>query len=116
MIIKLETAILAKKKGFDRQSYHFYDPKGKQGYDYNSFWGDLEGYVFAHSQSDLQTWLREKHDIIVSIIPHFYGSYSSPTVKYRYKVMTHEDNREFNKWEDCLELGLLEALNEIKLK
>lgn len=114
MIITLETAILAKKKGFNRQSYYFYDHNGKKGYDYNTFWGDLEGYVFAYSQTDLQTWLREKHNIIVSVIPHFYGT-NGENVKYRYKVYVHEDKREFSSWEECLELGLLEALNEIKL-
>lgn len=106
--ISYETAKIAKEKGFDINSGFWYTSNGTLRT------GTGLGEIQAPTQSLLTKYLREKHNIIVSIIPHFYGSYSSPTVKYRYKIMTHEDITEFDKYEDCLEMGLLEALNEIK--
>lgn len=128
-LVSIETAKLAKKKGFlentlyytseqvynrraTETDYIWYSGNSKgEPYGYNIF---KEERIHLPTQSFLQSWLREKHNIIVSIIPHFYGSYSSPTVKYRYKIMTHEDITEFDSYEECLEIGLQEGLSEIK--
>lgn len=61
----------------------------------------------------LQKWLREKHKIIISIDPHFYGMNAPYIIKYCYKEFVHRDHREFNTYEEALEQGLLEGLTQI---
>jgi hypothetical protein len=119
-LISFETAKLAKEKGF-------YDTSS--GYAY--FFGKLQrcdGQVYnpkdrcdASTQSLLQKWLRETHDIHVTVFTFYRDGIFIHRVC---KVMKHttiwsmEESsmsfREFHKYEEALEIGLQEALKLIK--
>ena len=63
----------------------------------------------APTQSLLQKWLREKHDIIVEVHSQY-----MPNSTYKYGVkVKHEFYDSFNTYEDALEEGLQQALKLI---
>lgn len=134
-MITLETAKLAKKKGFDLKVIEaFVDLTGFDG-------GEMHNNVYTYrqnhnsknhrysrpSQSLLKKWLREKHGLILVVRP---TKRSSKRLKYMcglYKTFTHDeviDNDPYKKllaevsvsesYDDALEEGLLYALNKIK--
>lgn len=86
--IELETAILAWEKGFPKK-------------------------IGKITQSLLQKWLREEKDLFVYVIMD-----SSKKLTYiinsEYYYDTGPWNGTFYKYEEALERGLIEALNEIK--
>lgn len=111
--ITFETSKLALEKGFNGYQYssfyaNYYNCDGSVG---NSLWQHLENksprYV---TQSLLQKWLREKHNLIVSIIPRFFT-----TVFYEYRILGIEvEVNSYDSYEDALENGLKCALENIK--
>ena len=90
-LVKFETAILAKEKGFDEKCFSYYAKqfndsfKNENGQIFNCVVkdddGDVIGFsnrrnakgqphiVIAPTQSLLQRWLREKHNIDIRIDP-----------------------------------------------
>jgi hypothetical protein len=133
-LISFETAKLAKKKGFNKKvlfSYEYSDKKSFLycgGVLYNSsknkygYTENLEYNLYNHnshkklkvysapSQSLLQKWLREKHNIEVYIIPWIYNN---KTV-YDFFVNYEGESRAYSTYELALESGLLEGLKLIK--
>jgi hypothetical protein len=126
-IISFETAVLAKEKGFEKESFDYYSEKGELLYDnefnsYGAFQGTkLGNYIDAPTQSLLQKWLREKYNIGVML-------FFSANYKYGYYIHNmksnyiHEDTKyrlyhkgDINTYEEALEKGLIEALKLIKL-
>ena len=116
-LISFETAKLAKEKGYT-YAYEFYDLEGNL----NDF-GMVGGWTNCHdknyaapTQSFLQRWLREKHNIHISII------FDENTVNtyYFYKInsgdgfIKKESMHTFKTYEEALEIGLLTALELIK--
>ena len=120
-LISLETAKLAKEKGFVQNPYEI-------PYSYRYKFTDNTGCVLSHSlfnpssnictaptQSLLQKWLREKYDIDIII-----NTYRNQNQKY-YKYFISEKSKNvikseeyYNTYEDALEIGLQEALKLIK--
>ena len=118
-IISFETAKIAKVKGFigygnmynsDGKLIPYFPPKGNP----------LEGYenrstYFASTQSLLQKWLREEHEVIVWLIPAVddftcfvsdgYPALEESKIIYR--------SNESGVWEDILEEGLFNALKSL---
>lgn len=132
--INLETALLAKEKGFDEFCRSCFDESGKQsgftGYDYmkehntNSkvHFIDTDSEEFenpkivctAPTQSLLQKWLREKHNISVEV-SRCNNNWLLELVKVNYSEYIDEKyENSFSIFEDALELGLQEALKIIK--
>ena len=133
-LISFKTAKLAKKKGFNKKvlfSYEYSDKKSFLycgGVLYNSsknkygYTENLEYNLYNHnshkklkvysapSQSLLQKWLREKHNIEVYIIPWIYNN---KTV-YDFFVNYEGESRAYSTYELALESGLLEGLKLIK--
>lgn len=123
-LITLETAKLAKEKGFDlKTKYHYPNPSDKQDIcskiDWNNFI-DMTGnsnYQTAPTQGLLQKWIREKHNIHIEI------RLNKKAYKYQiqYIPLKNEygeclnESKNFNTYEQALEEGLLEALKLIKL-
>jgi len=122
-LVSFDTAKLAKKKGFDIiQDKGYYNHGGIE----LVLWVVCEDYndqkdfiVFAPTQSLLQKWLREEHDIVVYILPH------APQKRIDVKVSLYsaclwyknEYQSEVNSaktYEEALEKGLQEALKLIK--
>lgn len=134
-LISFETAKIAKEKGFDEKVYREYD---KSGYlrctsksadvvlgPYDELLKSTE--YPAPTQSLLQKWLREVHNIIVTSKP-YQDDVSNETdediefqtlweneildVKDSYNIFS--DNTFYHSYEEALEIGLQESLKLIK--
>lgn len=119
-IVTYEVALLAKEKGFD-----FYDTGGyyhiNEGYSsgyafcYSDVNEQTEGCLLCPTQSILQKWLRDVHDIHVwcekqhKDVPNKYGYRLGPDLEH--SAFTYNDW----SYEEALEEGLVEALNLIKI-
>jgi len=100
-LIEFETAKLAKEKGFDIPGISDYL---------------ISGYkCFAPTQSLLQKWLRDKHDIILLIDRHMdkgnLNYFYYPYVQGFFNGITLHSKKTY---EHALEQGLIEALKLIK--
>jgi len=117
-LIELETAILAKEKGFDLDANYAYNPISGKLLDENTVYshtiGDGKEPIEAPTQSLLQKWLREEFGIYVQVTiideQHFEVS-----VWVRCDDVCHELASFVLKscFEQALEKGLQRALKEI---
>ena len=121
-LVKFETAKLAKEKRFDviqrfGVEASLYDNKGKHTYyaNYGFMYSGLnEGYISAPTQSLLQRWLREEHNIHI-VIRRGWGK----PIWYDYVIETTTDafltfeNQSWSTYEEALEEGLKQALELI---
>jgi hypothetical protein len=115
-LISLETAKLADKKYPNTDPCYTYSKYGLDEYElkkYNSrVYQGADPIYLAPTQSLLQKWLREKHDINVIV---FLDSYS----KNKFNVTVYigyEDKggfRGYDTYEDALEEGLKQALKRV---
>ena len=132
-IVSFQVAKLAKEKGFNIPTIQYYTPKGycTESADYmteryaESNWNNGQGSYptkaedvscSAPTQSLLQKWLREVHEISIKIDDY----YTNSRVRFDYNVCelgSQEDNPVgiFENYEEALEIGLQEALKLIKL-
>lgn len=114
-VISFETAKLAKEKGFNIKTLFAYNLLGVtnnsfkiyRGKDFDEF---SNTFCFTPTQSLLQKWLREEHNLHIELQ---YGKIN----KYYYLVFKN-DVCEFSScislnYEEALEIGLLEALKLI---
>lgn len=125
-LIEFNTAKLAKEKGFNVHCKNIYDVAGQlwinEDFPYNS----ANDSLFAPTQSLLQRWLREVHQLSVCV-----DFRKTKTFKVRginsvyYDVMIyrlsggdayklHKMNEISDNYETALEKGLFEALSLIK--
>ena len=115
-MISFETAKIALEKGFD---------KGMSGYATD---GKVYYYLDARkkieypspTQSLLQKWLREKHEIHIVVYPMIVTACEKQGNRYGYAIsireeQLHEDDSDLGylTYEDALEKGLYEALKLI---
>ena len=128
--ISVDTCVLANEKGYPMGSItHLTDDMSSIKY--------VE-FTYVPTQAVLQTWLREKYDIHVSVNVRFHEKKTNGVVMYAYEISTLEnyydgigDNLnhwleglgEYNplyhtheKYEEALEIGLQEGLKLIKEK
>ena len=129
-LISFETAILAKNKGFNERCYvYFYTDRyerelGMRLCNYKSLHGVTNSTrnsdlieCAAPTQSLLQKWLRDKHNIIVTSDPitgfskckHSWHIYQFSNIWYLSKFTAVC----YNSYEEALEVGLQEALKLI---
>jgi hypothetical protein len=121
-LISFETAKLAKEKGFNEKVVKQYDKhkyKHRVSRSIDCVIGPYEELLLAEvecfaapTQSLLQRWLREKHNIFIWV------TYKYPItnpLQYKY-ILMYKDSSEkcFNSYEEALEKGLQEALKLIK--
>ncbi len=126
--VTLETAKLAKEKGFDIPSGRFYRESTLGHYLINPEYAyDFD--ILAPTQSMLQKWIREKHRILVIVTPEIIISNYS---KYTYSIILLDNDLRINHtnifiskdkdsskfflsttYELALEAGLQEALKLI---
>lgn len=120
-LISFETAILAKDKGFDwiKWDYKWYNNIGDLKLSFQSCDEPIDcNRVSAPTQSLLQKWLREVHNIIVWYEPFTVGT--SCTFMWNIGLLeniwhlAHFSMRKHTTPEEALEVGLLEALKLIK--
>ena len=127
-LISLETAKLAKEKGFNIEVKTYFDIKkfgdkpcefyGRlNANDYNSWDDKLKkninaGYISAPTQSLLQKWLREVYNIHIAVLPKILPS--NEIKYYCFKGKIKKDFKDlYNTYEEALEKGLQEALKLI---
>ena len=119
-VISLETAKLAREKGFDVLVPNFYtdhtylgkdvqyNPIGIVKRNYNAF----KDKYSAPTQSLLQRWLRENHNIHIMICPKM--TPSNEIVYYSFTGTKKKDWLNcYNTYEEVLELALVESLKSI---
>lgn len=120
--ISLETAKLAKEKGFKELVPHRYVDHTRFGKDvqfqgdscFNQNHNKQEDYYSAPSQSVLQRWLRENHEIHIVIMPCIIPS--NETKYYIFKGKLKWDWEDlFNNYEQALEAGLKASLLSINI-
>ena len=119
-LISFETAKLAEQKGFKNESEFGYNSNGELGVPYfgNSFTnGQSNGDLIYESptQSLLQKWLREVHEISIKIDDY----YTNSKVRFDYNICelgSQDDNPTgiFKTYEEAFETALHQALLLIK--
>ena len=134
-LISFDVAKLAKEKGFNINCHKCYKldyPKyGKLescsiSYDEDFGWIEYnhhrgtdvkiypESFIFVPTQSFLQKWLREVHDIdVIALSVRFTGYLEIGYYTYAVKGIQPMKNYRFDTYEQALEQGLIEALNLI---
>ena len=108
-LISFETAKLANKAGFNWPSEHRYNKKGT--FNYSKAWS-----ISAPTQSLLQRWLREEHDIHILMNITVKGNYSCNIyIQGSKELVKKADVRSDNKegYEEVLEIAFQEALKLI---
>lgn len=133
-IISFETAKLAKEKGFKIPCYRHYNKEGKliehslengsstdvefevELEDLNENFNYYPERFNAPTQSLLQKWLREEHDVYLNITPmafrgvitHYKAEVAVPSMVWDEAIKVPDGN-----YEEVLEVGLREALGLI---
>lgn len=112
-LISYETAKLAKEKGFTENTCDYFSKEVENNrtfsdaYNLPNYHNSYDDRFSAPTQSLLQKWLREVHNIDVRVAN-----------KYRYyhlvKDQQYFDRTTYDTYEQALEAGLLEALKLIK--
>lgn len=122
--ISFETARLAREKHFEEECDWLYreDQTEHQIGNYNYIDDDSYISYSAPTQTELQRWLREQHDIIV--VPTIFDKGFLEDDKFCYqfviynKIDTDEEtlvsSSEWKTWEEALEEGLKGGLGLIK--
>ena len=128
-IVNYETAVLAKEKGFDWKCRNYFDDREyctfiKNGLGYykneyhksNSQWKNTNN-ISAPTQSLLQRWLREKHNIHISVgtVYEDFSTWSYAIEKKEKGIIFgfRNDPVPYKTYEECLEKALLTALKMI---
>jgi len=118
-LISFKTAKLAKNKGFRQHQGHLKMYRDEDGYLFDNIGPayDIEGHCsYAPTQSLLQKWLREKHEMLIrpdhSYFPSFKDREWYCSVKFKYDKWKRACKGR-NSYEEALEHGLQKALKLI---
>lgn len=111
-LISFETAKLAKEKGFREGNHRYRCANDKVSYIYDEDGFDPEVYLIASTQSLLQRWLREKHQIDIDVScdyerENWFSGYRKKGYKYNHLPSRH------STYEEALERSLRESLKLI---
>jgi len=122
-LITFETAVLAKEKGFDEECLSIYYPDNdfhephELSITYRNSrlsFAYRKGAITAASQSLLQRWLRERHEIWIYVMPKLIIE----QVVWVNNTDVKEGKKEWgiyhNTYEKALEAGLQYGLKQIK--
>lgn len=117
-LIKFETAKLAKEKGFQLDKYLSIDSENPRNLNSNYNPKDYQPWYFDLTQSLLQKWLREVHDIHISIEVEENRDKTNRYKGTNFSNLIEEEIDSdiwFNTYEEALEDTLVDCLNLIKL-
>jgi hypothetical protein len=121
--ISIETAKLAKKKGFNEKTHYGWSNRYfllSVEDVYN--WNDDKSNYSVPSQANLARWLREKHKLSVEAFYSYGGLFSLCISNMRYddaRMDKWEDMGSYHTYEEAMEAGLqkaLELINEKEVK
>lgn len=117
-LISFETAKLAKEKGFDVEGHQYYydSPESVLWHSIKMEMHNKSENISVETQSLLQKWLREEHDVHIILNP--YREFIDGEITgywlgdiYTSKETLREDNDDnFSTYEEALEKGLIAAL------
>ena len=114
-LISLKTAKLAKEKGFDIECTFFFNAGSGWKLQEDNILRQCsdEAIIECPTQSLLQKWIRDIHeiDITVSLVGNGYGFYIHNKRQYTNKGESYGISG--NTYEEALEQGLFQALNLI---
>lgn len=110
-LINLETAKLAKEKGFDIWN-DIYDVIGNLIPSLIREMRFEQDWFPAPTQSLLQKWLREKHNLHIEI--HIFNPNVGYSIKEIESQLYVDERVEYKTYEEALEVALFEALKLIK--
>ena len=115
-LVSFETAKLAKEKGFDYSVRDYYDLVFKHEGDYPHLenYNEQNDKVSIPTQSLLQRWLREKHNIHIGINIDVNNLFETNIIFNDICEYYGENDQGFKTYEESLEVGLKEALKLIK--
>jgi hypothetical protein len=123
-LITFETAKLLKEKGFTEKTIRYFDTSGDNcsGLIPLNWNMSLENIYSRPTQTYLQKWFREVHNIQVLSLPFAEDSTDEnsntkyhPLVNHKHFYgFIHKEGNEYDSYEKALEVGLIEALNLIK--
>jgi hypothetical protein len=133
VLIGLETAKLAKEKGFDTVSPHYYFKDGSEGNNiqqllYKS--SEFDDIYVVSTQSVLQKWLREKHGVQIYVegvvadevkkgYDYFvYRTFEEHCEQMLEKLSKSDEELEAERsetYEDALEIALVKGLKMIEI-
>lgn len=123
-LISFETAKLAKEKGFNLYIKYFYKHKSNDEYEIvhnghmKNNWN--ESFQFNHAecsaptQSLLQKWLREEHQLHITIYSCSQESWMSRITRPGQKLEHGMYGEDYDTYEDALEDALYMALKTIE--
>lgn len=128
-LINIETAKLAKEKGFDEPCYYYFNNELSKRFGEDGYWlmESLSGrhILLQPSQSLLTKWLREKHNIHIELqlsrnskeeyIDWWFYLYPNIKGGGRVKFFPHEIGEGLT-FEEATEQGLQEALKLIQIE
>lgn len=121
-LITFKTAKLAKEKGFNELSFNYFlmDGTAEEDLEKNYFNNNIQTYknintISQSSQSLLQKWLRDIHNIIVLISPYIGETaegWSGEIYINRQFGLTGGIS-DYDTYEEALEVGLQKALKSL---
>jgi len=113
VLVSLEVARLAAKKGFDEEClYYYYESDITKCNVYLRNTDLAIGDISAPTQSFLQKWLREAASTEIFVLPFCDDGYSVDVYIGDYEDTP--DNISYNTYEEALENGLKIALESLK--
>lgn len=119
-LVSWEAARLLKEKGFDIPTSYVYNEEGRVGRSFGDYdWNHSEvrsvSYASAPSQSLVQKWIREKHNLFVHSFCNASG-WVWQIDKCDGTFIKWSDNAgwKWDTYEEALECGIIEALKLIK--
>jgi hypothetical protein len=121
-LISFETAKLAKEKGFALNSYSGF-VFDKKGIELNLAFYDMEDKYARPTQSLLQKWLRDIHNIQINIENYHsikeekpYNVYIEYMINEHWTYKDFDEKNDYNTYEEALEKGLQEGLKLINIE
>ncbi len=133
-LINIETTTLAKEKGFDISTRHFYADESWNSREiyacsevgYGEFTDSMESnhgfgdITLIPTQSLLQKWLRDKHNIAVlvsfndnNVFEYYYFIHTNVSKAFSNRICSLP--LKFSSYEESLEFGLTEGLKLIEI-
>ena len=135
-LVSKKTSTLAKEKGFNEETYDYFNQNGecetslkKEYFNKGIHTSENIITISCPTQSLLQKWLREKHNLYICISAEFYKTGINHTLQilcYNPNLSESDyydndkctgmygDNAEFETYEDALEFGLQKALTFVQ--
>lgn len=127
-LVEFETAKLAKSKGFNEKCDFLFNgfskeyPKQKSPFSNNDVHINGAELIARPNQDELKNWLRKKHFLYVLVIPTVTCCWTfkiidvqcDPQNEIERPPYSGVDAYDYNAYEEAMEAGLKQVLNQIK--